>query len=272
LNGGQVAQAISEWLLHRGHVRANSPAAFVVAVACVAVSTLLRLVFGLLLGADITPFATYYPAILIAAIAGGAGAGVLTLLLGGLAAWWTFIPPYFSLQISSQAHLVSLVLYLVAGAVIVWLSEAYRGAVRRVRDEEAGRLLFMRELQHRNSNTLAVVQAIASDALRHDPASADAIVRRLGAYVRTNDLLTRSDSQTLDLRAVLAGELEPYGTERVVLDGPPLQLSAEITSTLALAACKSFGPSATVRRSKAHSRVASAPNWSSACCAASAER
>src|SRR5581483_1563832 len=132
------------------------------------------------------------------------------------------------------AHLASLGLYLFAGTVIVGLSEAYRAAVRRSRDQEAKRLLLLSELQHRNRNTLAVMQSIVRDALRDDRAAADAILGRLAAHMRTNDLLTRSDGRTLDLRTVLDNELVPYGADRVVLDGPPLPLTAEITSALAL--------------------------------------
>ena len=234
VEGTGIAAALSKWLLRHGQVRPNSPAALMLAVGCVAIASLLRFGVGAMFESDLAPFVTYYPAILIAALAAGANAGFLALLLGGLAAWWAFVPPHFTMQVNSQASLINLALYLITGAVVVGLSQAYRGAARRSRAEEAKRLLLLRELQHRNRNTLAVAQSIVSDALRHDRVLADDIVRRLTAYIRTNDLLTRSQSRTLDLRAILENELEAYGAERVALDGPALQLDAEIASALGL--------------------------------------
>jgi len=45
------------------------------------------------------PFLTFYPAIIIAVLFGGFGAGLLAITLSTIIAWFAFIPPYFSFHI-----------------------------------------------------------------------------------------------------------------------------------------------------------------------------
>ena len=89
---------------HRGTVRANlgiekwrispsSAAAYAFATLCVAVASLLHWGIGFI-SEDTQHFTTYYPAVLIAALVGGAGAGTYAAMLGGIIAWWAFMPPH----------------------------------------------------------------------------------------------------------------------------------------------------------------------------------
>ena len=64
------------------------------AVFCVGLATLARIGFGLVFGPTL-PFATYFPAIMVAALFGGAFAGILTIPLSVLVVWWAFTPPYY---------------------------------------------------------------------------------------------------------------------------------------------------------------------------------
>ena len=56
------------------------------AILCVAVSTALRFVLGLT-WPDVPVFATYYPAVLMAALVCGVAPGAVTAVLGAIAAW-----------------------------------------------------------------------------------------------------------------------------------------------------------------------------------------
>jgi Domain of unknown function (DUF4118) len=62
------------------------------AAFCVAVATTLRYFLGLL-WPDITVFATYYPAALVATLVRSVPAGITATLLAAVSAWWLFLPP-----------------------------------------------------------------------------------------------------------------------------------------------------------------------------------
>ncbi len=77
-------------------------------------------------------------------------------------------------------------------------------------------------------NTLATVQAIASQTLRSaaDPAAFhQAFESRLVALSATHDLLTARNWRSVALRDVLMVEFRPYGPERYELKGPDVDLA-----------------------------------------------
>ena len=71
------------------------------------VATLLRLSIDLF-APDAIPYATYFPAILIAALISGLGGGVFALALSALTAWYVFVPPRMSFAGWDVEHSVSL--------------------------------------------------------------------------------------------------------------------------------------------------------------------
>ena len=105
----------------------------------------------------------------------------------------------------------------------------------RKRDEERQRLLLA-ELSHRVKNTLATVQAIASRSLSGERTleeGRDALTKRLRALAKTHDLLTASRWRGAGLRAVLEGELKPYG-KRALIAGPEVELTPKAAQTMGL--------------------------------------
>lgn len=104
----------SSWwrsIWHEG-LRPRSLAASVFAVACVVAATVVRKGLGLI-SPDSAVFAPYYSATLVAALVGGAEAGALAFGVGGLAAYWLFVPPDWGVASFRLEQLVSLVLYCV---------------------------------------------------------------------------------------------------------------------------------------------------------------
>jgi len=91
-----------------------------------------------------------------------------------------------------------------------------------------------RELVHRGRNTIAVAQAVVSQALRSNASAANAINGRLRALLKTNEILTTSALQTGLLRQVIEAEVTPYGLERISLTGPPVALQPGLARALAL--------------------------------------
>ncbi|MEW6392030.1 MAG: HWE histidine kinase domain-containing protein [Pseudomonadota bacterium] len=106
----------------------------------------------------------------------------------------------------------------------------------QVQADERQRLL-LDELNHRVKNTLATVQAIAQQTLRgaQDPAAfAEAFESRLLALSQTHNALTESRWAGAGLRQILGQELDPYGAERVMMEGEGVHLPARVALSLGM--------------------------------------
>ncbi|AWN37694.1 PAS domain S-box protein [Methylobacterium radiodurans] len=110
----------------------------------------------------------------------------------------------------------------------------------RKRAEEHQRLLTG-ELQHRVKNTLALVQAIASQTLRgatNPEGARDALAARLISLGRAHDILTQASWTEAPIPDVVEGALCPHrpaGTSRIRTGGPNVLLAAKPALSLALA-------------------------------------
>lgn len=98
--------------------------------------------------------------------------------------------------------------------------------------------LMVDELNHRVKNTLATVQSISHQTLRHATASADirqALESRLMALSSAHDILTDEQWSGADLLPVLRGACLPFGPMRFDLSGPSVRVTPRIAIALALA-------------------------------------
>ena len=206
---------------------------YVLAIVFVAIASLLRWGLGFFTQ-ELQAFTTFYPAVLFAALLGGAGPGIVATVLGGFICWWNFLPPYTSLLPLSTADTINLVSYFVASALIVWATDHYRRLVRRLRDEEGFRKLAVEELAHRLKNKVATIQAIVGFRLREHQQEKDEIVSSLGALMATDDMITASQGQGANLRNILSTEIAPYDASRVSMTGPDCLLSPKLALTMAL--------------------------------------
>jgi PAS domain S-box-containing protein len=106
------------------------------------------------------------------------------------------------------------------------------------KQDEMRRELMIHELNHRVKNTLATVQAIASETLLGvDPGKRAALDGRLLALSSVHDALTRESWQRVQLRDVVAGALAPFseaGATRFHVSGPPLLLLPRAAVALAM--------------------------------------
>jgi PAS domain S-box-containing protein len=107
-----------------------SLSAHLFALFCVAVGVSLNFAFEAP-GYRIAPFATLFPMILIAAIAGGAFAGITALVSGGIAAW-VFLMPMGTLVIDQAGRITSLVLYGTTGLFLIALVALMRRAAEQL--------------------------------------------------------------------------------------------------------------------------------------------
>jgi PAS domain S-box-containing protein len=121
---------------------------------------------------------------------------------------------------------------------VVGASKVARDISDRKRAEETQKLL-VDELHHRIKNTLATVQAIASQTLRRSPSPSDFVTTfngRLQALARAHSLLTSNTFQGAELTQVVRDQLLLGGAEdnRISYAGPTLFLEAQAALHLAL--------------------------------------
>ena len=121
---------------------------------------------------------------------------------------------------------------------IVGASKIARDISERRRAEELQRLLT-EELNHRVKNTLATVQAIATQSLSHAKSPEEFVPGfsgRVQALSRAHDLLTRANLQGADVMELVRDQVL-YGSvndRRVTCSGPKLMLDAQTCVHLGL--------------------------------------
>ena len=108
------------------------------------------------------------------------------------------------------------------------------------RQAEQHRNILMGELNHRVKNSLAVVQAIASQTLRGDvslPEARIAFGERLRALARAHDLLVNSNWTGTDLASVTETTIDPHNDQqsRFSIKGPYVALRPSVAVTFSLA-------------------------------------
>lgn len=212
----------------------GSPPAFVFAVACVVVAALTRHLLGLIDPA-IVVFAPYFPAVLIATLIGGLPSGLITLVLGALSAWWSFIPPTHAFFPITQDRAISLLIDCATGAIIMIAAESHRRLLRQHYEKEHFDQLIIGELQHRLRNKLATVQAILRRELRNDNDLRKAVEGRLAAVMRTDELMLKSRDKSVKMGDIIKGELEPYGiSSRIRVADDLIILPAPLALSLTL--------------------------------------
>lgn len=126
-------------------------------------------------------------------------------------------------------------LYNAAGRVI-GASKIARDITERVQATERQKAL-VDELNHRVKNTLATVQALASQTIRGEGLSQDILDvfnARLLALSKAHDQLSREGWQHADLRAVINGVFAPYGNTRLTLEGENVLIAPKASLTLAM--------------------------------------
>jgi PAS domain S-box-containing protein len=121
---------------------------------------------------------------------------------------------------------------------IVGASKVARDITERKQADKLQRLL-MDELNHRVKNTLATIQAIASQSLRRSKSPSDFVSSfsgRVQSLAKAHDLLTQTKLQGAEIKELVHEQVIVGGTEdkRISLSGPSLMLDAQAAVHLAL--------------------------------------
>jgi two-component sensor histidine kinase len=110
-------------------------------------------------------------------------------------------------------------------------------AVGRILQETRERQnLLLREVSHRVKNILSVVQAIVTQSLGSDTATAERrklVIERLHALARAHDALVKGNWSSVPLSDIVTAELAAF-KDRVAVGGPPMSIKQEGVQPLTL--------------------------------------
>jgi two-component sensor histidine kinase len=178
-----------------------------------------------------------------------------SLLVGGvlLAAVVVLIIYWVSLQIGRSVHgLEDDAKLLGAGETvpardypiseIATVSQSIADASRRRRAAETEVRLLMRELAHRSKNQMTVIAAMAKQSAKGAdsvPEYVSGFEKRIYSLARSTDLLLAHGPAGIDIREVLARQIDPLcplDSGRVTLNGPLFVLNTQSAQILGMAA------------------------------------
>jgi hypothetical protein len=131
---GKFAAPVLRYLAER--IPLEPKAAYLFALACIVIASAIRLSFTIVEG-NALPLVSYYPAILIAALAGGTGPGLFAMLASLAVISVEFQGPLVSFDPPARDEGISLSLYVFACVLSIWLAERHRQGSPR----EHGKLL-----------------------------------------------------------------------------------------------------------------------------------
>jgi K+-sensing histidine kinase KdpD len=171
-----------------------------VAIASVALAagTVLRLIG---LGQSDLMFVAYIPSILATGLLAGIPAAIGVTVVSTLIIWFAFTSPHLHAASLPQGVLMAFGMYLIAVVFTIYFAHCCRLMLRRLNERNRTNELLTMELQHRNRNIFAIIEAIVCKTLSADPANANKIYRRIRSIMYANDLLTGEKPQLLTLGA-----------------------------------------------------------------------
>lgn len=217
----------------RKHIPPGSAKSYAFALFCVAGASLFELWLKWL-DQNASPLIAYYPAIAFTALLGGIGPAALVAVVGGMTAWWAFMPPTFSFSLERAGDKITLVVFAFVAVLLVLIADHFRRLANRLEEEEQLRQLAVEELAHRLKNKIATIQAIISVQLRDQPLVRDGILSRLAALSATDHLIEEANGRGAFIHDIAKTELGPYIASRVSIQGSDVQLPPKYALTVAL--------------------------------------
>jgi two-component sensor histidine kinase len=153
------------------------------------------------------PLLLFIPAVFLAALLFDKGSGFFATIASALLAAYLFMPPANGFP---RSQLVPLVLFVLIGFTIAWVTEALRGAIRDLRAAEQNKAVLLHELAHRTKNDLTIVQSLLTLQARNESppvaAALMAAASRVHVIARAQGRLEFSDDgDGVSLRPYLEG-------------------------------------------------------------------
>ena len=197
---------------------------YFVAIGLVAVATTLRLAGDPWLGVSV-PYLFFYPAIMIAAILGGVGPGVLATGLSAFTSVYLYLAPAGSMMVRETGEIVALVLFVLNGILMSRIGGIARRAT--VREHELAAIV--------QSSDDAIVGKELDGTIRTWNPGAERLFQYTAAEVVGKPITIlippdRLSEETHVLTQIRAGHrVEPYETIRRRKDGTEIDVSLTVS-------------------------------------------
>ncbi len=205
-----LLRAVRRWL-----PPVDSFAATVLTVALIAIAVLARIALDAIATGPLPPYITLYPAVVMAAFAGGVRIGAAAVVISAAIAWRLWISPHLSWPPQPLQAATGLVYLFTAGLTVLTAGGA-RLLLDRVTILEAQHERTARESVHRVKNLIAVVQSLSRDLLRRPQPQPDfqsAFEGRLRALAVAQDLLLRRNGEDVSVASLVNEALAPFLTD-----------------------------------------------------------
>jgi two-component sensor histidine kinase len=193
------------------------------------------------------PYITLFPAMVICSLVGGRAAGILAAIVGGLAAWYLWLPPRGTFKLEWPIGHLSVSLYILTSTILLLLMRGLNETLRALESERDLSAELFRELQHRTANNLQSISAMLRQnrsAIERDPSVALGVVdtahRRFEIMSRINRRLYSPDMREVDAETLLRDLCEDIkdasGSDSIVCHVRPssVKLSRERAMLLSL--------------------------------------
>jgi len=207
-----------------------------IAVGCVLVAALFRFALTPWVGDSDVPLITFLPVVLIAALIAGPIAGITTLVLGSLVAFFFWLDPPWTFRVTHDSIVRLSVFYILCGLLIT-VAGLLRALVRSLAQSEERALVLAHEMTHRARNVLGLAHAISRQTFQGAASLAEyqtLFESRLLALSRAQELITQAPTIPTDLKTLLDRALEPFDVARFNMSGNTIGVPLELGSTLTL--------------------------------------
>lgn len=217
---------------------AGTPRAWLLAAGLVLLGTLLKPVLEWLGGETLPPYITFYPAVVLAALAGGPVIG-MACALTTLALAWILFQSDPSPVLGSGSLLTALV-YGITSVFLGWVVGNARLAFDGANASRALQEYTARESVHRIKNLIAVVQAIVRKVFREVETTEqyrDVLSERMRGLEIAQQILVQQEWQDAPLSALIDSALAPFlpNPGLTLRRGPEATIPARCVSGLSMA-------------------------------------
>lgn len=188
---------------------------YFIAVSAVAVGLLARLALEPIWQARF-PYITLFPAIMVSALLGGVGPGLLATVLSGLGGAYYWILPLRSLRITEPGELVGVGIFVLVVVVISALNGVWRRGIAAVVESE-----------QRLAVTLASIgDAVVTTDEQGDVTGMNDVAERLTGW-STAQAIGRPVEDVISLLSEGTGDSRPNPVRQVLQSGTPVTLEGD---------------------------------------------
>src|SRR5712672_531738 len=156
------------------------------------------------------PYVTLFPAMVVCSLVGGRLAGNLAAVVGGIIAWYLWLPTRGTFALEWPTGQLTILLYVLTSTILLLSTRGLNETLRELEKERDLSAELFRELQHRTANNLQDVSALLRqnrEAISRDPGKAFDVVesaeRRFDIMSRINRRLYNPEVQDVEATPLL---------------------------------------------------------------------